>query len=77
MKDKISKEWKKIPKGPNPVTPMSDQDRISPCNINTISSIQVMRTKKKKPAKGLLVDPIPNSLNKHHKNCMADSKENY
>ena len=27
--------------------------------------------------KGLLVDPIPNSPNGHHKNCMADSKENY
>ena len=26
---------------------------------------------------GLLVDPIPNSLNYHYKNCMADSKENY
>ena len=26
---------------------------------------------------GLLVDPIPNSLNYHHKNCMADSEENY
>ena len=26
---------------------------------------------------GLLVDPIPNSLNQHHKNCVADSKENY
>ena len=26
---------------------------------------------------GLLVDLIPNSLNEHHKNCMADSKENY
>ena len=62
MKDKISKEWKKTPKGPNPLTPMSDQDRISPCNINTISSIQVMRTKKIS-VKGLLVDPIPNSLN--------------
>ena len=24
---------------------------------------------------GLLVDPIPNSQNSHHKNCMADSKE--
>ena len=62
MKDKISKEWKKTPKGPNPLIPMSDQDRISPCNINTISSIQVMRTKKIL-VKGLLVDPIPNSLN--------------
>ena len=26
---------------------------------------------------GFLVDPIPNSLNSHHKNCIADSKENY
>ena len=62
MKDKISKEWKKTPKGSNPLTPMSDQDRISPYNINTISSIQVMRTKTIS-VKGLLVDPIPNSLN--------------
>ena len=30
----------------NPLTPMSDQDRISPYNINTISSRQVMRIKK-------------------------------
>ena len=27
---------------PNPLTPMSDQDRISPYDINTISSRQVM-----------------------------------
>ena len=27
----------------NPFTPTSDQDRISPYNINTISSRQVMR----------------------------------
>ena len=27
--------------------------------------------------RGLLADPIPNSWNYHHKNCMADSKENY
>ena len=27
----------------NPLTPMSDQDRISPYNINTISSIEEMR----------------------------------
>ena len=26
---------------------------------------------------GFLVDPIPNSPNSHHKNCIADSKENY
>ena len=30
----------------NPLTLMSDQDRISPYNINTISSRQVMRIKK-------------------------------
>ena len=29
-----------------PLTPRSDQDRISPYNINTISSRQVMRIKK-------------------------------
>ena len=30
----------------NPPTPMSDQDRISPYSINTISARQVMRIKK-------------------------------
>ena len=30
----------------DPVTPMSDQDRISPYNIDTISIRQVMRIKK-------------------------------
>ena len=25
----------------------------------------------------LFVDPIPNSPNTYHKNCMADNKENY
>ena len=30
----------------NPSTPMSDQDRISPHNINTISTKQVIRIKK-------------------------------
>ena len=30
----------------NPLTPMSDQDRISPYNVNTISSRQEMRIKK-------------------------------
>ena len=32
----------------NPLTPMSDQDRISPYNINALSIIQVMRIKKNK-----------------------------
>ena len=31
----------------NPLTPMSDQDRISPYNINTISIRQMMRMNKK------------------------------
>ena len=31
----------------NPLTPMSDQDRISPYNINTTSSTQVKRKKEK------------------------------
>ena len=30
----------------NPFTPTSDQDRISPYNVNTISSRQVMRIEK-------------------------------
>ena len=37
---------------------MSDQDIISPYNINTISSKQVMRIKKIL-IRGLLIDPIP------------------
>ena len=46
----------------NPIAPMSDQDRISPYNINTISGGQVMR-KRKISIRGLLVDPIPSSPN--------------
>ena len=46
-----------------PLTPMSDQDIISPYNSNTISSRQVLKIKQKKSITGLLVDPIPNSLN--------------
>ena len=46
----------------NPSTPMSDQDRISPHSIYTISSRQVMRTKKIS-IWGLLLDPIPNAPN--------------
>ena len=44
----------------NPLTPMSDQDKISPYQINTILNRQEMR-KKNISAKGLLVDSIPNS----------------
>ena len=50
----------------NPFTPMSDQDRISPHNVNTISTRQVMR-----------IEKILNYLNEHFKNCMVGSKENY
>ena len=44
----------------NPLTPMNDQDRISPYNINRISSRQVMKINKIS-MRGLFVDPIPNS----------------
>ena len=59
----------------NPFTPMSDQDRISPYQIDTISNRQVMR--KNVSAKGLLVDPIPNSQSLHYKSCIANGRENY
>ena len=39
----IDKEWHSAV---NPLTPVSDQDRISPYNINTVSSRQVMRKQK-------------------------------
>ena len=32
--------------------------------------------RKKKLIKGFLVHPIPNSPNKHHKNYVAEDKEN-
>ena len=47
----------------NPLTPMSDQDRISPYNINTISSRQMMRMNKKINQE-IVIDPTPNSPNK-------------
>ena len=46
----------------NPFFPISDQERISPYNINIISRRQVMRIQKIS-IRGSLVDPIPNSLN--------------
>ena len=55
---------------------MSDQDRISPYNINTISTRQVMRIKKTINL-GIISYLILNSLNYHHNNCMILSKENY
>ena len=43
----------------NPITPISDQDRTSPFNINTTSIRQVMRINKK--FEDFLVDPVSNS----------------
>ena len=45
-----------------PLIPMSDQDRISPYNINTNSNTLVMRIEKKNNLEKI-VDPIQNSLN--------------
>ena len=45
----------------NPLTPISDQNRISLYNINTISTRQVMRIKKSINLE--IVDSILNSLN--------------
>ena len=49
-----------------PFTHKSDQDRISPYSIDTISSRLVMRIE------GILVDPKPNL-----QTCIVDSKVNY
>ena len=38
----------------NSLTPINDQDRISPHNINTISNRQVMRIKEIKENKGIV-----------------------
>ena len=46
----------------NSLVPNSDQDRISPYTISTISSTRVMRVKKIS-IRGLLVDPNLNSPN--------------
>ena len=47
----------------NPLTLMSDQERISPYYIYKIPCRQVMRIKKKYQIMELLIDPIPNSPN--------------
>ena len=46
----------------NPLTHMSDQDRIFPYNINTNSTTLVMRIEKNENLEKI-VDPIQNSLN--------------
>ena len=52
---------------------MSDQYRNSPYKISTQHQGDIVSDVNK----GLLDDPIPNSPNLHHKNGMANSKENY
>ena len=53
---------------------MSNPDRISPYLVETMPSRLVMRIKKNINWRsgGLVVDPIPNSPNSYHKNCVAD-----
>ena len=60
----------------NPLTPMSDQDRISPYNINTILSRQVMRIKKNINY-GIANWSDTKFSNQRNENRLADSKENY
>ena len=54
----------------NPLTPMSDQERISLYNINMV-------LKKKVSIRGLFIDPKLDFKKYHHENCMANSKENF
>ena len=69
-----NKDWK-IQVIFNPLTPMSDQDRISPYSINTISIRQVMRTRKNLSLRIFwwystkFSEVAP-------ENCVADSEEN-
>ena len=60
----------------NLLTPMSDQNRVSPYNINTILTRKVMRIYQNIKWR-FLTDLIPSSPSSHHKNCVPDSKENY
>ena len=46
----------------NPSIPLNNQDRLSPYNINTLSSRQVMRIRKIS-IMGLFVDPVLTSVN--------------
>ena len=55
----------------NPLTLMNDQNRISLNNITITSGSEVMRVNKIS-IRGILVDPILDSLNQHYKNCMAN-----
>ena len=54
----------------SPLTPTSDQDRISPLNINTISSTKVMRSRKNSNLGNIRLS------NKHH-NVYVFLRENF
>ena len=54
---------------------MSDQDRINP-KLSIQYQELVMRIKKNINYV-YQVDPITNPLNKHHRNCLENSKNNY
>ena len=58
-----------------PFTSMSDQDRTSPYNIMTVLSRKLIRIKKN--YYWGIISSKPNSLNQHHKNHRAKSKENH
>ena len=60
----------------NPLTPMSDQVRISPSHINIISTRWVMRIKKNITLGIIAWSNTKFSKLQHYKNCMVDSKEN-
>ena len=59
----------------NPLTPISDQGWISPYNINTISSRQVMRMEKNINLG--IISWSNTKFSEQYVNCMVDSKENY
>ena len=52
---------------------MGDQEKISHHSVNTISCRQVITIKKN--INSGLVDTIPHSQDKHHRNFVEESKE--
>ena len=61
----------------NALTPMSDQHKISPYNINIIFCKQVMRIKGKIVIKRILSWSRKKFFKLTSENCLADSMENY
>ena len=76
---KQNNRWKRLillKKFANPLTPMSDQDRVSSYKSNIILTRKVTRIYQNIKWR-ILADLIPSSPNSHHKNCLPDNKENY